>query len=190
MDDLKRSKQDSIKYKLAIAMKEIMKTTPLERISINSIVAECGVSRQTFYRNFHDKYDLIDWYYNELLIQRFLLTGRGEPYKESWVKKLTFMQSEKDFYMGAYRNQAQNFLREYDAALVIEAYRKYIMKKTGQSISEDVDFMLELFCRGALVMAIKWVRGKSEDSPERMAEKMIKSMPLELADIFEKISLL
>ena len=53
------SRQEKTKYKLAAAMKECMKTTPVDRITVTSIVEGAGVTRQTFYRNFLDKYDLI-----------------------------------------------------------------------------------------------------------------------------------
>ena len=49
------------KYELADAMKRCMKTAPVEKITVKEIVEACGVTRQTFYRNFQDKYDLINW---------------------------------------------------------------------------------------------------------------------------------
>ena len=53
-----------IKYKLAEAMKSCMKTSSVESITVKQIVETCGVSRQSFYRNFIDKYDLINWYFD------------------------------------------------------------------------------------------------------------------------------
>ena len=52
---------ETIKYKLAAAMKECMKSASVEKITVTEIVETCGVTRQTFYRNFKDKYDLINW---------------------------------------------------------------------------------------------------------------------------------
>ena len=49
------------KYRLAEAMKECMKTTPVDNITVTQLTELCGVTRQTFYRNFIDKYDLINW---------------------------------------------------------------------------------------------------------------------------------
>ncbi|MGN1143201.1 MAG: TetR family transcriptional regulator, partial [Anaerovoracaceae bacterium] len=40
-----------------------MKTTSVDDITIRQIVENCGLTRQTFYRNFLDKYDLINWYF-------------------------------------------------------------------------------------------------------------------------------
>ena len=52
-----------MKYRLADAMKNCMKKMPVEKITVKEIVTECGTTRQTFYRNFQDKYDLINWYF-------------------------------------------------------------------------------------------------------------------------------
>ena len=58
-----RNKQEKTRYKLAASMKECMKSAPVDKITVKEIVEGCGVTRQTFYRNFLDKYDLINWYF-------------------------------------------------------------------------------------------------------------------------------
>lgn len=45
---------NDIKYKLANAMKECMVSAPVEKNTVKEIVDTCGVTRQTFYRNFQD----------------------------------------------------------------------------------------------------------------------------------------
>ena len=45
-------KGEKTKYRLAAAMKECMKTTPVDAITVRQITERCGVTRQTFYRNF------------------------------------------------------------------------------------------------------------------------------------------
>ena len=62
---------EKVKYRLADAMKECMKKAPVEKITVKEITEECGVTRQTFYRNFQDKYDLINWYFDKILIESF-----------------------------------------------------------------------------------------------------------------------
>ena len=71
------AKSESTKYRLAEAMKTCMKTTSVDDITIRQIVEVCGVTRQTFYRNFLDKYDLINWYFDKLLLKSFEHMGEG-----------------------------------------------------------------------------------------------------------------
>ena len=52
------SKGEKMKYRLARSMKECMKTMSVDNITVKQITENCGVTRQTFYRNFMDKFDL------------------------------------------------------------------------------------------------------------------------------------
>ena len=54
---MEKKRQENVKYRLADAMKECMRKAPVEKITVKEITEECGVTRQTFYRNFQDKYD-------------------------------------------------------------------------------------------------------------------------------------
>lgn len=57
----------SLESKIAIvrAMNELMAEQSLEEIRTVDICAKAGVSRQTFYRNFADKYDAAIWFMEE-----------------------------------------------------------------------------------------------------------------------------
>ena len=55
-----------------------MKKAPVEKITVKEITEECGVTRQTFYRNFKDKYDLINWYFDKILLESFEHMGEGK----------------------------------------------------------------------------------------------------------------
>ena len=54
-------KAEQMKYRLADAMKQCMAKMPIERITVRQLVELSGTTRQTFYRHFQDKYDLINW---------------------------------------------------------------------------------------------------------------------------------
>ena len=88
------TKGEKTKYRLARAMKECMKSTSVENITVKQITEECGLTRQTFYRNFLDKYDLINWYFDKLLVKSFEHMGQGKTVYDVLVKKLTYIQEE------------------------------------------------------------------------------------------------
>ena len=69
---------NDIKYRLANAMKECLVSSSVEKVTVKEIVDTCGVTRQTFYRNFQDKYDLINWYFDKILVESFRQMGEGE----------------------------------------------------------------------------------------------------------------
>ena len=100
---------NDIKYKLANAMKECMFSSPVEKITVKEICDTCGVTRQTFYRNFQDKYDLINWYFDKILIESFHQMGEGSTVYESLVKKFEYIRMEQLFFKAAFKNEEHDF---------------------------------------------------------------------------------
>lgn len=57
---MKRKRANEI---LAESFREVAEHRPIDKITIQEIVDNCGYSPATFYRQFRDKYDLIAWDY-------------------------------------------------------------------------------------------------------------------------------
>ena len=74
----KETSADKTKYRLAEAAKKCMASSGTDAMTVTQIVQTCGVTRQTFYRNFQDKYDLINWYFDKLLLESFAQMGDGD----------------------------------------------------------------------------------------------------------------
>ena len=83
-----QKQNDGVRYKLANAMKECMRTAPVEKITVKEIVETCGLTRQTFYRNFQDKYDLINWYFDVLAQMSFKQMGISLTLREGLLLSL------------------------------------------------------------------------------------------------------
>ena len=49
------------KKAISYALKDLLKTNPFSKITINDIAASCNINRQTFYYHFLDKEDLVEW---------------------------------------------------------------------------------------------------------------------------------
>lgn len=83
MADMRRTKE-RMKYRLAEAMKECMRHSPVEKITVKEITETCGTTRQTFYRNFQDKYDLVNWYFDKILLESFEHMGEERQSGKDW----------------------------------------------------------------------------------------------------------
>ena len=183
-------KQEKTKYKLATSMKECMKQMPVDKITVKNIVEGCGVARQTFYRNFLDKYDLINWYFDKLVLQSFEQIGMGHTVGESLTQKFEFIVNEKVFFTEAFRSDDRNSLKEHDFELILQFYQDLIGRKTSIPLGEDLQFLLEMYCRGSVYMTEKWVLTGMKDSPAKMSKKLVEAMPPRLAAVFDELKLL
>ena len=182
-------KNEKTKYKLAEAMKECMKTSKVDAITVKQLAEKCGLTRQTFYRNFLDKFDLINWYFGKILDQSFEHMGRGTSVYDALVRKFTYIEQEKQFFAAAFRYDEQNSLREHDFELIMAFYENLIQEKTGCKMKEEMHDLLEMYCRSSVYMTVKWVLGKKMAAPEGLAELMVEAMPVKLKELFEKLDM-
>lgn len=184
------NKGEKTKYRLAQSMIECMKTTAVDNITVKQITANCGLTRQTFYRNFIDKFELINWYFDKLLAKSFEHMGMGKTVYDALVKKFTYIQEEHIFFAAAFRYDSQNSLRQHDFELILEFYENLILKKTGRYPNETIHYILEMYCQSSIYMTVKWVLGDMKCTPAGLAKILIEGMPEKLSLIFKELEIL
>ena len=52
---------NATKLALEESLKHLLLKKPLDKITINDLTTDCGISRMTFYYHFKDIYDLVEW---------------------------------------------------------------------------------------------------------------------------------
>ena len=184
---MEETKHDKMKYRLADAMKNCMKKMPVEKITVKEIVTECGTTRQTFYRNFQDKYDLINWYFDVLAQMSFKQMGISMTLREGLIKKFEFIKGEGQFFAAAFSSESQNCLMEYDYQCIYQFYCDIIHKQGADKIPEELEFLLRMYCRGSIAMTVEWATTGMKMSPEQLADQLIEAMPPKLYDLFKDI---
>lgn len=91
-----------MKYRLAEAIKTLMETEPLDKITVRDIVESAHTTRQSFYRHFQDKYDLVNWYFERLAQKSFKLMGVQYTLREGLLKKFEFIRQEKNIFFSGF----------------------------------------------------------------------------------------
>jgi AcrR family transcriptional regulator len=180
---------ESTKFELAEACKACMHNTPVENITVKQICDQSHLSRQTFYRCFLDKYDLINWYFDHLLQESFSQMGSGKTIQEGLILKFRYIQQEYVFFRAAFSNDTQNNLQQHDFEMIFAFYQNLIRKKNAACSQEILD-ILEMYCWASIYMTVKWVMQEMPKTPEELTGTMIAAMPKELSDLFKKLKIL
>lgn len=183
------NQSDQTKYRFVVAMKECMETSSVDNVTVTEIVKKAHLTRQTFYRNFLDKYDLINWYFDKILLESFKEMGRGNNIYSGLVKKFTYIQKEKLFFKIAFQSKDRNSLKEHDFELIFDFYSN-LLKHENIILNSDTIFLLEMYCRGSIEMTDQWLTKNLMLSPEEMATLLIDSMPQKLSQIFDSLNAL
>lgn len=175
---------DDTKMQIVSALKRLALKKPIEKITVSDITGESGLSRQTFYRHFEDKYALMNWYFDMILEESFNQMGKGETLKECLEKKIRYISKERIFFKEAFR---MDDFREHDFKLIYRFYLDKIYEKTQCEVDGDIRFLLEMYCNGSVFMTSKWLLN---DEKSDIVSLLIDAIPLRLKELFKEINLL
>lgn len=87
---------------IAYALKDLMKTKDFEKISIKEIMEHADYRRQTFYDHFSDKYELLDWIFNQEITEIIEHFIDYEHWTKIIPRMLHYFEKNKLFYQKAF----------------------------------------------------------------------------------------
>lgn len=153
------------------AFQEILEETPINKITVKSIVERCGINRNTFYYHFEGIPDLVEYHLTTMADQ--LLDSFDQPdLEEELARVVNYFSQRKRSVLHTYRYlPKEQFLHLLDkiAAYVIE---RSIRQATAEApISEEDLTILIRYYKGALVGGLlDWLEsGMSYDMPKAVA---------------------
>lgn len=90
------------------SLKVLMRDHPFEKITIKMITDEAGVIRPTFYNYFCDKYEVVEWIFNENIIEKVRAMFEQKMYTEGLKLLFVCMKNDCSFYRKAFDITGQN----------------------------------------------------------------------------------
>ncbi|MDO4977148.1 MAG: TetR/AcrR family transcriptional regulator C-terminal domain-containing protein [Eubacteriales bacterium] len=173
------------KWVLAESIKELLVNESLDKITVKEIVEKCGTTRQTFYRNFKDKYDLVNWYFDQIVKKTIKQMGISLTLKEGLIKKFEYMVEDKYFFMGALKSSDYNNLMDYDYKCICEFY-KTVATSNGK-VTPYIEYLIEFYCHGSMDMTADWVKSGMKLTPCQMADLLVDALPVKLKSYFDTL---
>lgn len=154
-------------YKLAC-------TTPINKISIKSIVKECGLNRQTFYYHFKDIYDLIEWIYKHIALKELLEDKLYENWEEGFLELFVYMRKHKTFLLNVTHTAdpmyLKNFVHQVTNQLLKNIIDKYSM---NLEVTETQKMDLATFYAPAFIdVCFNWVFHGMKEEPVTIIQKI------------------
>lgn len=162
------------KKAFADGIKELMKKKSFEKISVSDITQACGLTRQTFYYHFQDKYELVNWiYYNEV-ITVVTKDRTFENWSDGFYDMLSIMKNEQHFYENALKISGQNSFQDYLFLVSRELLLELIgMITIGKEIDEaDRAFIAEFFSFGIVGVISNWAKEGMKETPKALTEHL------------------
>ncbi|XOQ42881.1 MAG: HTH tetR-type domain-containing protein [Clostridium sp.] len=160
------------KQLLANSLKDLMKTMPFRKITVQNVTDHCGLNRQTFYYHFRDMYELLEWIYqNEIFRQA------DEANQDNWENTM--------LNLFRYARQNKAFLRNINRSLSKETVEKFLYPILYHYIKmlfmdacpnipikqEDQQFLLDFFTNAFVNFIIRWIGNGMQETEEDILQK-------------------
>lgn len=180
----KLSAGERTKRRIATSLEELMVFRSFDGITVMEIAAHCGVSRQTFYNHFFDKYDLVNWIYRQLILETTSRIGIDMTWERAVKTKLELMKSKGSFYPEIYRIDDRNSLLNNEARIVYETYEDNLHRVTGKVLDELEEHQLMLYCYGATRMTAEWAKAGMKTPIDTLVETDRLALPGFIQQVF------
>ena len=73
---------------------------------------------------------------------------------------------------------------QYDFEYIYEFYKRMIEQKQNQKCDQQMDFLLQMYCRGSVDMTVEWVETGMKMSIDEITDLLIQALPPMLSVIF------
>ena len=181
---------DITKRAMSYALKNLLRTKPLNKITVQDIADECGVNRQTFYYHFQDIYDLVEWTCIEDTEKVLKENKTYETWQEGFLAVFTLAKKDKTFIDNIYRSVSLEMLEQYLYRLVYPLLKNVVDEKSkGFPVrDEDKEYIAHFYKYAFVGVLLDWVRHDMSESPESIVEKVSRIVGGTIESAFKNFS--
>ena len=184
-------KAEQMKYRLADAMKQCMAKMPIERITVRQLVELSGTTRQTFYRHFQDKYEVVERIIKDEILQPIRPLLQNDMIDESMILIFSNLQKEKEFYTKLAKTTGQNSFEEIVRKCVEELLLEFMISKTGEKVVKDrwltPAMIAKYYAQSMTFVVMNWIQSGMLLSPKEIAEVYDYIITRSMQDIIDEL---
>ena len=178
--EIEQMKKRTSKQIFAETLLELSGHKSIDKITVQQIVEESGLSLQTFYNHFKDKADLILWIHKSKFDELLEKLGKdGYTYHDLTLENIEFYVKHKDFMWNALTHtHGQDAYWRTSAENAYRVLHAYILKRHGLSqLPEDIDFYLKIYSFASPYIYAEWAFHMPDTPPELFASYVEGAMP-------------
>ena len=153
---------------------------PASKITVREIVNNCEYSAATFYREFKDKYDLIEWDYTQRVADIMRkVGGSGYPWNRSLIEGAEFYQEQRPYILNLLQHTSgRDAFRRCMIDKNYAALRECVARYAGsEGVGTETDLCIRLYCSGTVDLCCEWLGGVFSAEPAEIATVWESSLP-------------
>lgn len=158
------SKYDEMKTKTKAAIRaafwQLYKQKEIGRITVNEVIALCGVNRSTFYRHYTDVYEILEEIEDELLKKTERLnTSSAVSYNDMDVflqRAYALYQEDREYLHYLVREQRDSFFASKYSKAIQDKLPVVFMRDGSHVTDKDLEATMEMINYGTVDIFIHW----------------------------------
>lgn len=164
------------KRALEASLKNLLLQKPLNKITINDIAEDCGISRMTFYYHFKDIYDLVEWACVEDAARALEGKKTYDTWQEGFLNIFRAVQDNKPFIMNVYRSVGRERVEHYLNPLIHSLLLDVVEEKSvGMAVNEeDKNFIADFYEYAFIGIVLNWINDSMKEDPALIVERTSK----------------
>jgi probable dihydroxyacetone kinase regulator len=164
------------KLALALALKNHLEKTPLDKITVKDLVEDCKVNRQTFYYHFQDIYALLEWMF---LLESKKAISENKTYstwQQGFLQAFYYVKENKSIAINIFHSIGRELLESYLYSIVYNLLMGVINEQAeGMLVVEENKQFIANFYKCAFVgLMLEWIRTGMKEKPEDIIDKLDK----------------
>lgn len=158
------------KQAIASAAHDLMTRKSLDKITVKDIVAECHITRQTFYYHFKDILDLFEWGIKQEMDQHLKQSQACESIEEAMLTYMRTIDSSDrrqlmiKIFKSRYRDAFHVFMIREIKHYFMEVCRQ--KKLLGDLPIKEVGFLMDFYSGALVSLHEQWIRDENMDVEE------------------------
>lgn len=165
---------NTTKLALGASLKKCLLHKPIDKITINELTADCGITRMSFYYHFKDIYDLVEWVCVEDGRKALQDKKTYDTWQEGALQIFEAVMENKPFILNVYRNVSRGKIESFLHKLTYNLISDVIEEKSTESKldKEDKAFIAEFYKYAFVGVMLDWIAGGMKDDYKKIVEKM------------------
>ena len=166
--------QNGTKLALEASLKKFLQRKPLDKITINDLTSDCGISRMAFYYHFKDIYDLVEWVCMEDATTALQGKKNYSDWQEGLMQVFEAVYENKPFVLSAYRSISREKIENYLYNLTYSLIENIVEEQSvGVSISEDNKVFIAHFYKYSFVgVMLDWIKMGMKAEYQEVVQKI------------------
>lgn len=175
------------KKALVKSLKKCLEVKPIDKVTINDIVDDCGLNRMTFYYHFSSIYDCFIWGATEEVREALEQCKSHSTWEEGLLAIFRKAEENKTYVINIYRSINKEDLERHLYAVVSELIFPMLVAEAKKIpvADKDLEFILDFYKFSIVGTILKWISSNMEESPE----DIVAQFRIMLSDTVDKILL-